>query len=319
MALHTGSTTDSSPRHRTRRLRRAIAVLSLAIALALVASGCSAKALFDAAKAGTLVTESTGTVASGALTETSGIAVSRNNAGVIWAHNDSGDTARVFAMTTAGAHLGTFALTGADAVDWEDMGLGPGPAADKTYLYLADIGDNAATRTSVQVYRALEPAVSTSTPPGDGVPLAADRLTFTYPDGARDAEAFFVDPATGELWIVTKALSGVAELYRAPANLAAGSTTVLTAEGSISLGFANLVTGADIALDGDLVALRTYGQVRLYWRDSGQSVPAALAGTAVLGAVKAEPQGEAIAFAADSRSYYTISEAVNPPINRFRV
>ena len=295
-----------------------LAVACVALAFALVASGCSARPLFDAARAGTLVTETTGNVASGLLTETSGIAVSRNNAGVIWAHNDSGDTARVFAMTTSGAHLGWFNLSGADATDWEDMGLGPGPTADKTYLYLADIGDNASARTSIQVYRALEPTVSASAPVGDGVALAAERLNFTYPDHAHNAEAFFVDPTTGELWIITKELSGVAQLFRAPANLAAGSTTVLVAAGSISLGSGNLVTGADIAPDGDLIALRTYGQVRLYWRDSGQSVPASLAGPVCLSAVKAEPQGESIAFAADSASYYTISEGANPPINHFR-
>src|SRR5689334_15559786 len=50
--------------------------------------------------------------------EASGLAASRKNAGVLWTHDDSGDSARVFAMTFAGAHLGIYDVAAADFVDW---------------------------------------------------------------------------------------------------------------------------------------------------------------------------------------------------------
>ena len=170
--------------------------------------------------------------------ETSGIAASRRANGVWWLHNDSGDSARVFAVGNDGRDLGEYALTGAAAVDWEDIAVGPGPAAGVSYVYLADIGDNARSRTAVQVYRVPEPLVDTFGTPGPPLALGGvENLTFTYPDGPHDAEALLVDPSTGQLFVITKDLNGgVARVFRAPAGLGAGSTTVLTPVATVSLG-----------------------------------------------------------------------------------
>ncbi|NLT76895.1 MAG: hypothetical protein GXX98_10255, partial [Planctomycetes bacterium] len=59
--------------------------------------------------------------------EASGLVASRKNPGVLWVHNDSGDTARVFAIDTRGNLLGVCSVTGAKARDWEDIAIGPGP------------------------------------------------------------------------------------------------------------------------------------------------------------------------------------------------
>ena len=67
---------------------------------------------------------SAGTLQETAITEASGIAASRKNPGVLWVHNDSGDVNRVFALTPAGTHLGIYTITGAGAVDWEDLAIG---------------------------------------------------------------------------------------------------------------------------------------------------------------------------------------------------
>ena len=84
-------------------------------------------------------------------------------------------------------------------------------------------------------------------------------LNLTYPDGPHDAEALLVDPNTGDLFVVTKDLvGGVAQVFRAPANLASGSTTALTQVATVSLGAGQGVTGADVTPAGDVVALRTY-------------------------------------------------------------
>ena len=274
-----------------------------------------ASAVLNAACKGTLVASTPGKIANDEITELSGIVSSRRTNGVWWANNDSGDSARLFAVGNDGRSLGEFHLAGATATDWEDIGIGPGPKAGVTYLYAADIGDNAKARPSVQLYRVAEPAVDPAKPASatqtlDGV----DTLTLTYPDGPHDAEAFFVDPKTGQLYIVSKEL-GAAAVYRAPATLVAGSTTKLQSVGTVDTG--PLVTAADITVLGDAIALRTYTSVRVFARTGNTKVEAALAGKPCKGKTAIEQQGEAIGFTRDGRGYVTASEGAHPSLHRF--
>jgi hypothetical protein len=105
-----------------------------------------------------------GKVADSALTEISGISTSRQTPGVIWAHNDSGDVNRVFALSSSGTRLATFYLTGASAIDWEDLAIGPGPIPGQDYLYVADTGNNSLNRATVTIYRVAEPSLAGLTP-----------------------------------------------------------------------------------------------------------------------------------------------------------
>ena len=174
-----------------------------------------ASAVLDAACNGTLVRSTPGKIADDQINELSGIVSSRRTTGVWWVHNDSGDSARLFAIGNDGRSLGEFRLAGAKATDWEDIGIGPGPKAGVAYLYVADIGDNAEARLSVQLYRVPEPAVDPAKPaPSPRTLDGGETLTLTYPDGPHNAEAFFVDPKTGRLYIVSKRI-GAAGLYRA--------------------------------------------------------------------------------------------------------
>jgi hypothetical protein len=236
---------------------------------------------------------------------------------VLWAHNDSGDTARVFAMTTSGQHLGSFTLNGASATDWEDMAIGPGPVSGKSYLYLGDIGDNNHARASIVVYRVAEPSVNVQQPPGDGQLLAnVETFVLTYPDGAHDAEALAVDPASGDIVIVTKEFSGQAGIY---VRSASSSSTTLTKRDPIDLGGGTLVTGASVPADGKAVVLRTYGSVLLFPRPEGAPLDEALRSSFCTGASASEAQGEAVTVTPDGRGYVTISEGSQPPINRFDI
>jgi hypothetical protein len=306
----------------TRRLglAGALCVVALAVTACLPPPPPPKPPVLAAACANTLVATTPGTVASDSLDEISGIVASRRATGVFWVHNDSGDTARVFAIGADGRDLGEFALSGASAVDWEDIAAGPGPVAGVAYLYLADIGDNAKSRASVQVYRVPEPLVDSGILPGPPQTLTGvATLTFTYPDGPHDAEALIVDPTNGEVFVVTKDLiGGVAQVFRAPANLAGGSTTALTQVATVSLGFLHGVTGADVTPNGDVVALRTYLSVSLYPRPAGQSLAQAFSQAACAGASSAsESQGEAIGFTRDGRGYVTVSEGVHPALHQF--
>jgi hypothetical protein len=265
-----------------------------------------------------VVGSTAGTVADPALIEVSGLAVSAKNPNTIWANNDSGDTARVFAMSETGTAKATYAVQGATAIDWEDIALGVGPTAGQSYVYAADIGDNAENRTSIAIYRAPEPTVAAGAQTLTGV----DKLTLVYPDGAKNSEAFFVDPTDGQLYLIQKVLNGgTVGVYRAPANLSGGSTTTLTKVGTITFGagLGNSVTAADISPDGMSIAIRTYGAVHLWTRFFNEPIVQAINRPSCQGPVPAEIQGEAVAFRPDGRSYFTASEGAAVPLHRFDI
>ncbi|MEY2426189.1 MAG: hypothetical protein QOI61_1761, partial [Actinomycetota bacterium] len=265
-----------------------------------------------------------GHVQSTKLTEISGLVASRRHPGVYWTHNDSGGKPEVFALTLAGGDLGSYAFPGAAAVDWEDIGIGPKAGAAGSYIYAADIGDNAAeaplgglgtAREKVTIYRAAEPAVAPKAP---GVPLTAvEHFDLVYPAGREDAEAVLVDPISGDLVIVTKSPIGQSRILVAPAAaMVNGATITMRDFGTIqiippvvvSTFPGTWVTGADISADGSLILLRTYQAVLAFPRAKGESVPDALHGASCTAPSVEETQGEAIAIAADGSRYTTISE-----------
>lgn len=237
-------------------------------------------------------------VADERLTEISGIAFSRTDPGVLYAHNDSGDVARVFVIGTDGSTLDVISVD-AVALDWEDM------AAVDGRLFAGDIGDNLGLRPSVRIVEIDE----TSTVPTSH--------TFAYPAGRPDAEALIVDPTGRTVTIVTKNSSGErSHVYDAPLDGPDG-VIELTAVGVIAVD--GQVTAGDVTADGAVVALRTYDAVWLFDRAPGQTVADALMQAPCEGPSVSEPQGEAIALHLDGRGYTTISEGLNPTRNDFRL
>lgn len=251
-----------------------------------------------------------------ALLEASGLAFSGQSPGVLWTHNDSDpDGPRLYAFATAtGALLGTYTLQGAGVNDWEDMALGPGPVADKPYLYVGDTGDNNKERTQIRVYRALEPPVDVNQQGLMAGIGGVEALTFTYPGGSRDSEAMIVDPVSGDLFLVTKEAMAVAEVYRAKAPLASG---VLERVAEADLGAMGLATGAGVSAAGDWVVVRSYFSARMWLRPQGLPLAQAFMSTPCTVPLAMEIQGEAIAFAAEGLTYYTVSEGETPPLFRF--
>ncbi|MFA5883518.1 MAG: hypothetical protein WDA60_06685 [Acidimicrobiia bacterium] len=280
----------------------------------------------------------TGTVADPALLETSGLVRSRSHAGVLWAHNDSGDSTRVFALDRRGTPLGTVTVTGADAVDWEDLALGRGPGG-ADHLFLGDIGGGAAgARSTVTVYRIPEPD-----PPGAGATTAsatAQAVTLRYPDGAHDAEALLVDDRTGDLVVITKGTTDAATVYRAPGGATAARGTTITVEpvGELArpvtrdgarviqelaglAGLADRVAGADAAPDAGIAVVRTYGGVAVHRWPATRSLAQALLTRPCAAPAPADlrfPQGEAIALAPDGLRYLTVAEGANAPLIEVR-
>lgn len=198
--------------------------------------------------------------------ESSGIVASRANPGLFWTHNDSGDDAFVYAFDRQGAKRGVWKVTGALAVDWEDIAIGSGAKAGQPYLYLGDIGDNDGKRAEIVVYRVAEPTVKTddasSSKRQPRQTLRAEALRFRYPDGRHDAETLMVHPVTGDLYIITKIRFSPASVYKATAPLQAGSVTTLKLLGKINVPsvMGGMLTGGDISPDGRRVVLCDYLQ-----------------------------------------------------------
>lgn len=267
-----------------------------------------------------------GTVASGALNEISGLAESRAHPGVLWVHNDAGGGAVLYAIQTTGDLLATFVLTGAPGQDWEDIAIasyGGGYA-----VFIGDIGDNAARtgvgtpRTMIYVVRLMEPSVVPGQAPTMSNLSSWEKLPMTYPNHAHDAESLFVDPLSGDMYIVTKEANGQSILFRNPAPHVADVPVVLEPVGNLTFGSATLpgnveANSADFSPAGDSFIIRTYSHIFLWERPSGTSMSAALLATPHSLPRSSEPQGEAVGFAHDGLGYFTISEGAMQPIRYF--
>jgi hypothetical protein len=255
------------------------------------------------------------------IVEASGLAASRRNANVLWVHNDRGDTSRVFAISTTGASLATFVLAGAEASDWEDIAVGPGPIAGASYLYVGDIGDNSANSDTIEVYRVAEPAVTASS--AEVTLSGVDRLEFRYPGGQGDnAETLLVDPTNGDLYVVTKSDTGEARVYRASPPFVPLRRTTMTLVTTLQFGSAPLLgdasaTGGDISPNGELIAIRSYDTAYAWRRPAGTTVEEALATPPCSLPVRAEAQGEAFGFFSDGTGYFTVSEGTNEQLSRY--
>jgi len=248
-----------------------------------------------------------GVITDPALFEVSGIARSGLGDGIIWAHNDSGSSPRLWAVAADGSVLGHHEIR-ARNVDWEDIAVGPGPDGTD-WVYLADTGDNFGRRSQVWLHRFAEPDAAS------GVVEDVESLQVTYPGGAADAEALLVDPASGDVFIVTKAPSGRSTVLRIPVGAWMQDATVAEQATTLDLGPLAFATAADISADGLVIAIRTYGDVWLWEREPGESVDEALAGRRCRAPAPGEPQGEAIALFTDG--YVTVSEGSEPVVWRF--
>lgn len=269
-----------------------------------------------------------GNVNAPAIVEASGITASRNNDGVIWVHNDSGDVARIFALDSQGRLLGTYNITlpgtstFAEHRDFEDIAIGPGPESGVTYVYVGDIGDNSSSRVTITVYRIAEPVVygrqaaSPITQNLNQGEWQAVVLQYpgTWPQRARNAETLMVDPLTGDLFVVTKQ-SGTAEVYRASAaDLASGSTVIMSLVRTIDF---DVASGGCISPTGGEIIIRQETFARLWTRVLSQSVADALGGTPVSIPLALEPNGEAVTFDAIGHGYFTLSEGTYQPLYYF--
>jgi hypothetical protein len=256
-----------------------------------------------------------------AVDESSGLAASRSNPGIYWTHNDSGDGPLVYAFDATGESRGVFRLTGAQARDWEDMAIGPGPERGQSYLYLGDIGDNDQVRPEIVVYRVAEPKLTvadkTSTKSNPKTTAPAEAFRLRYPDGKFDAETLLVHPTTGNLYIITKVLLKNAVVYEAPAPLAAGRTITMKRIGEIKVPsiMGGALTGGSISPDGRRLALCDYLQgYEAVLPASSKNFNDVWKQTIAAFNLGKREQGESITYRADGKALLATSEGKLPPL-----
>lgn len=225
------------------------------------------------------------------LPEISGMAPGLADPGVLWVHNDSGDSARIFALDRSSCAVrAEVRLAGVAATDIEGIAMGR-TAQGSGELWVADIGDNGARRPNVRLYRLPEPTITDQT-----VPVQV--VTVTWSGGARDSEGIAVDPIPGgDVFLVSKQApaSGIYRLtgdYRVTGVATAGAPEATTGA---------TATDAAIAPDRSASVIRFYGSAEMRHGILPGSGPVTVD-------MPTQRQGEAISFAPDSRSVYLASE-----------
>ena len=244
--------------------RKGAKIFSFSLRLCVFASICFSLVTAQQAPYGPPTTIAT--IKNSSINESSGLVASRATPGAYWTHNDSGDGPFIYAFKANGASLGVFRVTGAQAVDWEDISIGPGPERGKSYLYIGDIGDNNATRSEIVVYRVEEPTLSaesaklTKTRPGKTE--SADAIRLRYPDGKFDSETLIVHPVSGNIYVVNKVALLNPVVYEAAAPLTLGKAITMRRIGEVRVPslFGGVLTGGSISPDGRRVAFCDYFQ-----------------------------------------------------------
>ena len=268
------------------------------------------------------LSEAAGVVAASELTALSGLALSRSQPDILYAHNDH-DRPVVYALDLQGQLHARITLTGAEARDIEDIAIGN--CDTMTCVYLADVGDNTAQRAEYGILRFVEPVVPSA--PGDEQQSPTfERLRFRYEDGSHNAESLLVAP-NGNLYILTKLApgsggnvdaTGPSTVYRIDAKaFAAGGIAVATKVTTLSVprsGEPALSAAAAHPCGSGFLA-RTYDRVYEFLLPPGAAdFEAAFGATPKVVAMPDEPQSEGIDYLADGRGFVTSSEGVSASV-----
>jgi hypothetical protein len=256
------------------------------------------------------------------LDEVSGMVISDS---MIWVHNDSGDSASIYAISKEGVYLGKADIKQAYARDWEEMSSfeieieqpqtdTPGPPAKKRFLLIGDIGDNHERKESLELYVIPEPSKPEDIDLSYSFTIQYDQI------GPKDAEAMFVDPTSNELIIYTKGREGTTYWLKAP--LPTEKTTIKMSVFHQKQNYdvppttrrqmAKLITSADISPDGRWIVTRDYLTAKMYYHPEGQDIATTVTQTPCHIPLPLQEQGETIAFAPDGKSLWTLSEGQKP-------
>ena len=252
--------------------------------------------------------QTTGRYAEPDLIEASGVVASTRAPGVYWSQNDSGNDERIFAFDSTGRALGAVRVRGSHNRDWEAIAIGVCPQG--SCLYIGDVGDNAAHRDSVIVWRIPEPL------PMDTVSPQAERMYVRYQDGPRDVEAMYVAPDSSIMLISKRpdrdpsGRERAARVYRvAPGSWHESHATRATIVDSLPIvpvarDSKTWITDAALSRADEhgvrKLAIRTYGDVYVFAVDTTTWRPGTLVARCSLRALR-DGGGEGVTWLVDGR------------------
>lgn len=256
----------------------------------------------------------------GKLAELSGLARSNRHAGIFWALNDGDNAAELVAIDSQAKTRAVIHLDGIRNIDWED--LASYEIDGRSYLAIADTGDNGGIRPELFIHILEEPAQLAE------VTLKPVRsIRFRWADGARDVESMMASGPNGRFYLISKKRVP-AELFSLPMDAVDGSSPTLlsvldgiaqpdsetmNAKGDYGR-YRAQITSADLAPDGQVFAALNYQQIN-FFRLPERPVPA-LKPLATI-TLPWLPQAEAVSYSQDGDSLYVGSEQTPTPIIRY--
>ncbi|MEU0337094.1 WD40 repeat domain-containing protein [Streptomyces sp. NPDC006193] len=229
------------------------------------------------------------------ITESSGLAASRQHPGVYWTHNDSDDGPYLYAVDSGtGKTVARITLRGIGSPrDVEAVSIGP-----HNEIYVGDIGDNFGGRWPyVWIYRLPEPKRLTDRT------VTATQYVVKYADGPRDAESLLVHPKTGRVYIIDKKEDG-GHLYEGPATLSTSRANVFKPVAAVDL----WATDAAFSPDGRQLAVRGYFGGVSYGFDAGRIKRQGSLDVPFQG------QGESVSYSADGTKLMYGSEGAGSAV-----
>ena len=261
--------------------------------------------------------EITGFLQSRELNESSGLAASKCQPNVFWAHNDSGGGPFLFAIDQFGRNLGVWRVANAANEDWEDIAAYKDTDGN-CFLFIGEIGDNRQIHKTSAIYRIPEPTITRAEPasPADAPSTkSAEVIRFRYPAASHNAETLLVHPVTGSIYVITKRLDGPAEVFKIEPQFS--SQDVLQAEkiGEIALPAVpnGLVTGGDMSPDGTKLVLCDYLAGYIFISDDGD-FDSIWQQTPIRFDLGERKIGEAVAFDQSGTSVVATSEGIGSPL-----
>lgn len=251
------------------------------------------------------------------LTESSGLAFSTRSDDVLFSHNDSGDSTRLFAFNSKGKFLYELHLEKAKSKDWEDMCSFE--YEGKNWLAVGDIGDNDFQHDFVSIYVFKEPKEKE----GDRKRKAEVEyeLKVEYPKGAVNCEALAYDPIRHSFLLLSKENLNCS-FYEVPIPADPKGDIRVKAK-QVARYVIPLVTGAAISRDGQRLAICTYGPACLIERNANKpdkpwEMKASELATKFF-EVPARKQGEAICFSPNGNQLWLTSEHRPTPLIKVKL
>ncbi len=145
----------------------------------------------------------------------------------------------------------------------------------------------------------------------------AEAIKITYPDMRHDAETLIIHPQTGDIYVLTKRLSGAAGVYRLKADYATDKTNTLEkiADFSVPAVPNGFLTGGDITADGKRVVICDYfNAYELKLPENAKNFDEIWRQELSVVKLGERAQGEAICYSLDGKSIIATSERKNSAI-----